>query len=222
MRYECIDDLDDLIRISCKNLGIKNILWQTWDEKFVYSWDKYIPSGFLEHYYGVDADFECALSRAVKGLWPSFTFRQARTAFGQLRSADSSKKVWDSFGLRDGIVMLDGTKDRISACAFFLNDANRFFQSNYRHDLRQITSRLDGLLADRTAILSPTPRKPMQLSSEESGALEMQIAHPDWLFAKQAQTLGISEQQLQHLHARVARKFSVTSFSSAVAEHLRK
>lgn len=215
----CAADIKKLLD-QLTELGCSRLLWQTWDKHYVHTWDA-LPNGFLEHYYGVDADRHCAIAQAIHRGWLCFTFNQARNEFNANDHSEEAVSIWNSFGLNDGIVMLDGEGKRISASVFILKDADKYLHSSKRHELRKMASMLDVALTG-SDILTPVSRTSIKLSPRENEALRIRLEHPEWTFAQQAEAMEISVRGLERLHSRIAKKFGVSSFSGAVAETMRK
>ena len=206
---------DEIARLL-RNLGFGRLFWQNWRPNEIDTWDA-MPDGFLAHYYGIDADQHCAVARAIHGNWRSFTFKEARAAFGDTDLARQAEQVWRAFGVHDGIVIMSGRAGRLSAtiltCAL---PAEPLFRA-YGPALAFAATRLDDNLSVRSDI-PKISRSLLQLSEKQLEVLRIQIANPTLSFLEQAKRLGISPRMLAKRHQQIAERFGVSSFAGAVAK----
>lgn len=208
-------DPDAVARIA-RTAGFHRLVWQSWEPGHVLTWDA-LPEGFFQHYYGVNADRHCAVANAIRNNWHSFTFAQARAAFGARAGAADAERVWSAFGIEDGIVIVGGAAGRKYIGAFMAPAALPADMLDRSVAwLTLAAQRLDAVLmhaGDYVAI----PRPPVLLSPRQLDVLTMQIENPDLGFEEQARRLGISPRMLARRHQQIAERFGVSSFAGAVA-----
>lgn len=208
-------DARDVARIA-HAAGFHRLVWQSWRPGHVLTWDA-LPEGFFQHYYGVDADRHCAVANAIRANWHSFTFAQARSAFGARPGAADAERVWRAFGIEDGIVVVGGEARRKYIGAFMTpRPIGEEARGRAIESLTLAAQRLDTVLMrdeDYVAI----PRPPVVLSPRQLDVLNAQIEHPHLGFEEQARLLGISPRMLARRHQQIAQRFGVSSFAGAVA-----
>jgi DNA-binding CsgD family transcriptional regulator len=206
---------DEIARLL-RNLGFGRLFWQNWRPNEIDTWDA-MPDGFLAHYYGIDADQHCAVARAIHSNWRSFTFKEARDAFGDTDQARQAEQVWRAFGVHDGIIIMSGRAGRMSATILTSAlPAEPLFQT-YGAALAFAASRLDEILVAKTDV-PKISRTLLQLTEKQLEVLRMQIANPTLSFLDQAKRLGISPRMLAKRHQQIAERFGVSSFAGAVAK----
>lgn len=199
-----------------RNLGFARLFWQQWRPNDIDTWDA-MPDGFLEHYYGINADQYCAVAKAIHGHWRSYTFKEARKVFGGSPMAQQAEAVWRAFGVEDGIVMMTGRGERASATILSTAREAEPLYRDYAPALAFAAARLDAMLSENRE-LQKISRSILQLSEKQMEVLRVQIAHPDLSFAEQARMLGISPRTLVKRHQQIAERFGVSSFAGAVAK----
>ena len=199
-----------------RNLGFSRLFWQQWRPTEIDTWDA-MPDGFLEHYYGINADQYCAVAKAIHSHWRSYTFQEARRTFGSSPMAQQAEAVWRAFGAEDGVVLMTGRGERPSATILATSrPAEPLFQAYYPA-LTFAACRLDTMLSENRE-LQKVSRALLQLSEKQMEVLRVQIHHPDLSFAEQAKMLGISPRTLVKRHQQIAERFGVSSFAGAVAK----
>lgn len=214
----------EFVRSAAAQLaGFQHLFWQRFDPHIVATWDRF-PAGFFEHYYGTDADRECSIAKAVRARWACFTFAEARAYFG--RESDAARlaeRVWDSFGVRDGVVISSGRQsiDTVTVFGFETPGATARLPDWSAALLSCAASKLDSLLLEADDLI-PIPRQPMQLSPAMRAVLQVAIDHPTASLDAQAAMLEISRRMLEKRHGQIAKRFGVSSFAGAVAIAVRE
>ena len=208
------ESASEIARVA-RQLGFQWCFWQAWEPETVATWDS-MPHGFLEHYYGVEADRFCPVAVAIRRRWQNFTFAEARD---KLRGpyADDTAKVWQAFGIHDGAVVFGGRGQAMSALILCAPKPVNALFSRFRAELSIAAVRMDELLRDHEG-LTRIARSFLKLSDKQLEALRVQIDHPELSFSEQAKLLDISPRMLEKRHQQIAQRFNVTSFSSAVAK----
>ncbi|MBP5857538.1 hypothetical protein KAJ83_11000 [Marivibrio halodurans] len=201
--------------------GIPFLFWQRYEPDTVATWDRF-PAGFFAHYYGTDADQECAVAQAVRANWQLFAFDQARAALGAGGGAKAAERVWRAFGVADGLVVPGGlaTTRTITVLGFPRDGRARAMIAGQAAALRCLASQLDRFLMD-SDILVRIPRQLIPLSDAMRDVLRIQIEHPGLTAEEQANALGISPRMLEKRHKQIAKRFGVSSFAGAVAVAVR-
>ncbi|MEQ8604331.1 MAG: hypothetical protein RIB45_13530 [Marivibrio sp.] len=203
--------------------GARYVVWQRFDPDFVRTWDRF-PSGFFEHYYGTDADRDCAVAKAVRLRWPVFSFSDARAQIDRPQTAPPlAVRVWEAFGIRDGVAITGGRRnvDTVTAIAFDDGgDAKRLRPAD-ESVLRYAAALLDQFLLEADEQLVSTSRAPASLSQAMRAVLQVAIEQPGASRAEQAAMLGISPRMLEKRHSQIAKRFGVSSFAGAVAKAVR-
>ncbi len=207
------------VAMALRRIGFRQLFWQTWLPHIVRTWDA-MPEGFLEHYYGTDADQHCAVAWAIRRKWVSFTFAEARRKLGRSREARAAERVWQAFGVCDGAVLMTGRGACPSATILTTDRDAEPLLARYGEAIALAAWRLDRMLTDHDG-LTAIPRVLLPLSDKQRAALRVQIEHPELSFVEQARQLGISPRMLEKRHAQIARRFGVTSFTSAVVKAVR-
>jgi len=204
--------------------GARHMVWQQFAPNVVRTWDRF-PRGFFEHYYGTDADRECAIAKAVRARWTFFSFGEARSHFD--RDADAptlAERVWEAFGIQDGVAIAGGRRDvdTVTAIAFDTSAGAASLAPADEAVLRYAAALLDRFLLDSEDDLVPIPRKPVQLSDAMRAVLQVAVDHPTASLAEQAAMLAISPRMLEKRHRQIAKRFGVSSFAGAVAVAVRE
>lgn len=196
-------------------IGLDTVLWQSWDADRIRTWDGF-PKGFLEHYYGTDADRFCPYATAVRRGWESFTFLEAKAVFGNTPDAKRSDRVKRAFGITDGIVIRSGRALNRSVLIFGLGQPARPVYQKYREVMAVAAIKMDGMLLEHEGLIE-IPRQFYPISEKQREVLKVQIEHPELSPKEQADMLGISLRMLQKRHSQIADRFGVSSFAGAVA-----
>jgi DNA-binding CsgD family transcriptional regulator len=213
-------DADEVHR-TLKAVGMPWLFWQVYRPETVGTWDRF-PTGFFEHYYGTDADRNCAVANAVRDQWALFTFGEAREWGGDSPEAHAAERVWTAFGIRDGIVLQGGRGPRRSITVIGLDrseGAARLVET-YGDALSAAAARLDRFLLESDALIEIS-RRSVPLSEAMQAVLRIQIEHPEMTAQEQADALDISPRMLEKRHAQIAKRFGVSSFAGAVAMAVR-
>lgn len=203
--------------------GARRLFWQRFEPDVVQTWDRF-PAGFFEHYYGTDADRECAVAKAVRARWSIFSFQEARAQFDRPGGgADLSRRVWEAFGVEDGVVVAGGRRDVDSIVVFGLEEAGSGARliASAAPALRFAAALFDGFLFGAEDQLIAIPRRPVTLSEGMQAVLRVAIDHPTASLQEQAALLEISPRMLEKRHRQIAKRFGVTSFAGAVAVAVR-
>lgn len=215
----------DEVRVAIERaFAVRHMVWQRFDPDVVLTWDRF-PSGFFEHYYGTDADRDCAIAKAVRARWTFFTFAEARSHYDRDEAAPPlAARVWDAFGMRDGVVVAGGRRniDTVTAFAFDAALATARLTPDDEAVLRYAAALLDRFFMNSDEELAAIPRKPMQLSPAMRAVLQVAIDHPTASLDAQAAMLEISRRMLEKRHAQIAKRFGVSSFAGAVAIAVRE
>ncbi len=191
-------------------------LWQKLTKKYVYTYDR-LPNGFLDIYYGSDFDLKCPCAWAFRSrIWPVFSFQQARTdtMFNGYDPRLEAQKVWEKFGIIDGLVVLSGSPG-LDSFAVFTFDHMISDPKQMSLPFIALTHKLDNWLCDDDS-LKAIKREFSELSPKEKDAMTLQINAPHLSLKEQAKSLGVSEATLKGRHERIAKKFGVKRFSGAV------
>lgn len=199
-------------------IGLPYLFWQMYEPETVQTWHRF-PSGFFAHYYGVDADRDCAVANAVRAHWGLFPFDEARRRLGGCGAAKAAERVWEAFGIRDGAVAPGGRAGVRTISVFGVDRAGggRALIERNAGLLALAAARLDDLLMKRRAALIPIPRAPIDLSDAMKAALRVTIEHPAQALSDQAALLGISPRTLERRHRQIARRFGVSTYAGAIA-----
>ncbi|WP_120496193.1 helix-turn-helix transcriptional regulator [Kiloniella sp. EL199] len=190
--------------------------WQKLTTEYVFVHDC-MPEGFLDAYYGCDLDLVCPGAWAFrKRIWPKFTYLQAKNN-GEFKLYDPdnlSEKHWNSFGIKDCLVILSGSPD-LNSVACFAYDHAIIDPTGICLPYIEMTMKLDSWLYN-SRHLKPYKREFSGLSPKEKEAIKIQINKPGLTIAEQARYLNISVPTLRIRRERIAKKYGVSSFSSAV------
>jgi DNA-binding CsgD family transcriptional regulator len=213
------------VEVELRRAGAIALFWQTWTRDHLHTWDR-LPPGFFSMYYGLDSDRHCAIANAIRAGWLAFSFKQARAHFGQTSESRDAEQIWTNFGLRDGLCVLTGFRDRRSLTLIATRDgeADRLL-ADHHPMFCAAAGRLDMLLRDRMDALYKASRKRRLLSPAESAVVRAQIDFPHLTVREQADILGISPRTLQRRHADIARKLGVSTFPGAIVialDHARR
>lgn len=209
------DSPAEVARIG-RGLGFNWCFWQAWEPEEVLTWDA-MPEGFLEHYYGTQADRFCPIAVAIRRRWQNFTFREARKALGNGPYVDDTVRVWEAFGVRDGAVIFGGRGSNVSALILAADRSVEASFLRFRAELSIAAVRMDELLRNHPG-LTRIDREFTKLSDKQLDVLRIQIDHPELTFTQQAELLKISPRMLDKRHQQIAKRFGVTSFTAAVAK----
>ncbi len=200
---------------TVKAVGFKWAFWQSWEPEAVLTWDA-MPDGFLEHYYGIQADRFCPVAVAIRRRWQNFTFSEARgTLTGPY--ANDATRVWEAFGVKDGTVIFGGRGQNVSALILTSDKSVDSLFMQFRAELSIAAVRMDELLRGHPG-LTRTARDFINLSDKQMEVLRIQIDHPELSFQEQAKLLDISPRMLEKRHQQIAKRFGVSSFTAAVAK----
>ncbi len=210
------NDLDELSSVLKKNKYF--FYWQKQTRDFVFTYDR-MPAGSLDEYYGSDIDLVCPGAWAYrKRIWPVFSFEQAKKSdeFSYYDPEGISHKHWLSYGIKDCLLILSGTPGLNSFSVFGFDEV---IENPVQISLPFIlaTQKMDSWLEQHDE-LKPYSREFSSLSAKEKEAVIIQIKKPDLSRREQANMLGISENTLKARQERIAKKYGVTSFTSAVVK----
>lgn len=200
-----------------RNIGFRWCFWQTWEPETVHTWES-MPSGFLAHYYGIQADRFCPVAVAIRRRWQTFTFREARELLIS-PYAEETRRVWSAFGIEDGAVVFGGRGAGVSALILCADKPVESTFLRFRAALSLAAVRMDELLR-RHPGLTAIERDFIRLTEKQLAVLRVQIDHPELSFAEQAELLAISPRMLEKRHRQIADRFGVSSFTAAVAKAL--
>lgn len=200
-----------------RTLGFRWCFWQSWETQTVRTWEA-MPSGFLAHYYGIQADRFCPVAVAIRRRWQTFTFRDAR-AMLTAPYAEETRRVWSAFGIEDGAVIFGGRGPSVSALILCGERPAESTFLRFRAALSLAAVRMDELLRDHPG-LPEIQREFIRLSEKQLAVLRVQIDHPELRFGEQADLLAISPRMLEKRHRQIAERFGVSSFTAAVAKAL--
>jgi hypothetical protein len=131
-------------------LGFKWCFWQSWETETVVTWDA-MPKGFLEHYYGVQADRFCPVAVGIRRRWQDFTFSEARRQLAGLHARDA-ERVWEAFGVTDGAVLFGGRGQNVSALILTSDKPVESAFMRFRAALSIAAVRMDELLRDQPGL----------------------------------------------------------------------
>ncbi|WP_085900826.1 helix-turn-helix transcriptional regulator [Kiloniella majae] len=192
--------------------------WQKQTRDFVFTYDK-MPFGSLDGYYGSDIDLVCPGAWAYrKRIWPVFSFEQAKKSeeFSYYDPDGISHQYWLSYGIKDCLLILSGTPELNSFAVFGFDE---IIEDPVQISLPFIlaTQKMDIWLEHHDQLKSYS-REFSSLSAKEKEAVILQIKKPDLSRREQANILGISENTLKARQERIAKKYGVTSFTSAVVK----
>lgn len=204
-------------------IGFSGLVFQRWHADHIENWEGKIAPGFLEHYYGAELDEHCAIARAIHSWSRSYTFSEARRELARAIDpvlADRVKRLFDSFGMVDGVVILTGTQTVRSSVILTCGTSCQSLYEQQGGLLHLAAYRLTQQLHPGHTLLSAVPRKHPILSDMQQRILQMQIDHPEMSSADMAQALGMSPKTLHAHHKKIARKTGVTTFAGAVLRHL--
>ncbi|NQU57685.1 MAG: hypothetical protein HQ513_10650 [Rhodospirillales bacterium] len=201
-------------------LGFNGLFFQRWRPGVIENWEGSLPAGFLEHYYGLFLYRNCPVAHAIHRWRRDYTFAEVREANLSTRcEVTDAKKVWDSFDLKDGVVLLTGRENETgkSACILTCAGPAEPLFARFGPLLALAARRLDILLTDHSEIQEVTRSDP-ELSKTQELVLRIQIDNPNLTYDQMAASLGMSVRALQAHHKRIAKKHNVSSFTSAVVE----
>jgi len=200
-------------------VGITNWLWQSWSLNDVYTVDS-MPAGFIEHYYGTDADADCVVAHAVLNeRWSNFAFSEARRQFAG-RGRGLAEQVWQSFGLVDGYVFFAAKAGEVGELAVVSDRPVGPIVDRHGDLLSLIAWKVRQLVEDDLPVQSIS-RDRVRLTERQMQVLMLQIDAPQLTLQQQAGVLGMSLTNLRNKHLAVARVFGVSSFAGAVSEAIR-
>lgn len=198
----------------------KNILfyWQEQTTETVFTYDR-MPEGCISTYYGSDIDLLCPGAWAFrKRIWPAFSFEQARQS-EEFKDYDPKKEGeahWNSFGIKDCLLILSGTPELDSFASFSFDF---YFPDPQKNCLPYIalTHKMDKWF-NKHPELAPYKREFSGLSTREKEVMTLTLKNPNLSAEKQAKILGISLNTLKGYRDRIAKKYGVSSFSNAVTK----
>lgn len=207
----------DALHRALIDVGILYLFWQRYEPETVATWDRF-PAGFFAHYYGTDADQDCAVAQGVRAGWQIFAFEEARASLGDSVAAREAERVWDAFGVADGLVVPGGhgTTRTITVVGFTQTGRARAMIAGQGPALRYLAGQLDQFLMG-SDMLVRIPRQLIPLSDAMREVLRMQVEHPGLTAEEQARALDISPRMLEKRHKQIAKRFGVSSFAGAVA-----
>lgn len=207
-------DLADFIHFSSMQ-GLR-FYWQKQETDFVYTYDK-MPSGVMSRYYGSDIDMVCPGAWAFRSrIWPVFSFKQALDSplFSSYDFEQVSLNFWKSCGVSDFLCVLSG-QPGLNSFSFFAFDKIIDNPVDVSLPYIALTRKMDVWLNEHID-LKPYSREFSGLSSSEKDVVRLQVNDPSLSQKEKALMLNISVQTLRAKEKRIAEKFGVTSFSSAI------
>ena len=207
----------DALHQALIDVGVLFLFWQQYEPETVATWDRF-PAGFFAHYYGTDADQDCAVAQAVRAGWQTFAFEEARAELGESDAAKAAQRVWEAFGVADGLVVPGGhaTTRTITVVGFTQPGRARAMCAGQGPALRYLSGQLDHFLMGSDRLVR-IPRQLIPLSDAMRDVLRMQVEHPGLTAEEQARALDISPRMLEKRHKQIAKRFGVSSFAGAVA-----
>lgn len=211
-----------VIRDIILSLGYTGLVFQRWHTDYIENWEGQMPPGFLEVYYGDELDRECPVARSIHNSTRSFTFTEARRDPDRSLAPEIARRierVFESFGLYDGAVIMTG-RNNLQSCVILFADkpcTEEFAQTEGL--LHFAAHKLTGSLPPMHPLLSRVPRTPPNLSTLQTKIIRMQIDNPEMSTTEMARALDMSPKTLQAHHKKIAKKTGVTTFAGAVLKH---
>lgn len=216
-RAETPEQIRDLLL----SIGFNGLFFQRWYAGVMDNWEGALPPGFLEHYYAAQIYKWCPVARAIHQWRRDYTFTEARAAIlvGDPR-AETARRLWSSFGMKDGIILFSGRQTLRSATILTSHAATETLFKQYAPMLAYAARCLDRILHTGNTTLTRITRDDPRLSETQERILQMQIEHPELTMAEMAELLCMSVKTLRSHHEKIARKTNVSNFAGAVVERM--
>lgn len=193
-----------------------NFYWQKQETDFVYTYDK-MPEGVMADYYGKDIDLVCPGAWAFRSrIWPAFSFKQALEShlFSLYDLDNVSYKFWTELGIKDFLCILSG-RPGLNSFSFFAFNEIINDPVSISLPYTALTHKMDTWLEHHPNLI-PYSREFSSLSTSERKVLKLEVNNPNLSQKEKADILEISINTLREKQKRIAKKFGVSSFTSAV------
>ena len=211
------------LRDEILRLGFNGLVFQRWYPDIMDNWEGQIVEGFFELYYGLQLYKVCPVAHAIHHWTRDYTFAEARAEFGAMHpDAYRVEKLYQQFGMADGIVCFTGTNKLRSAVILTTAGPAAPLMEERGGLLALAARRLTDQLVPGHEVLQTISRDDPRLSKLQNRILQMQIDNPELSNQDMARALGMSPKTLHAHHKKIAKKTGVTTFAGAVLRHIKQ